>query len=129
MQIFRWASTEVFHSVKKKDTWKKEMNWTHQNGLAHLQKQLQKQKETSSLILLWHGSISITCKLVPTTCSILCVDGVYATTKKLRKNKVPSCHVLAEKLIGEWSQRDLGASETKNLGDQLETVLATRILL
>ena len=31
-----------------------------------------------------------------------------------------------DKLLGEWSPRELQPSETKNLGDQLETILATR---
>ena len=33
------------------------------------------------------------------------------------------------KLLGEWSARELRASETESLGDYLETVLAVRRIL
>ena len=44
------------------------------------------------------------------------------THNKVKKNKTSSFHVLYDKLLGEWVPRELGPSEVKNLGDQLETV-------
>ena len=35
---------------------------------------------------------------------------------KVKKNKV-LCHVVAKKLLGEWSPRELRPSEVENLGD------------
>ena len=36
---------------------------------------------------------------------------------KIKKNKVVPCRAIADKLVGEWSPRELQPSETKNLGD------------
>ena len=46
---------------------------------------------------------------------MLCGEGLYVASIKLKKNKVSSCHVVDDKLLGEWSPRELQASETKNL--------------
>ena len=40
---------------------------------------------------------------------------VKVATVKLR-NKVP-CHAVADKLLGEWSARELRASEAESLGN------------
>ena len=46
-----------------------------------------------------------------------CYYGAYVATTKFKKHKVPSCHVVADKLLGEWSPRELGSSGTRNLED------------
>ena len=35
---------------------------------------------------------------------------------KVKKNKVP-CHTIVNKLLGEWSARELQVSETEDLSD------------
>ena len=67
-------------------------------------------------------------KFIATFCQILWGDGLYVATIKLKKQG-PTCHVADDKLLGEWSPRELRPSETKNLGDQLETVLAAKRIL
>ena len=37
--------------------------------------------------------------------------------KKIKKEKVPSRHLVADKLLGLWSPRELGPSGTGNLED------------
>ena len=38
-------------------------------------------------------------------------------------------YIVDDKLLGEWSTREVRPSETKNLDDQLETILAARRIL
>ena len=57
-----------------------------------------------------------------------CCDGVYickSCHSKVKKNKV-SCHAVPDKLLDEWSPRELQPPEAEDLSDWLETVLAAR---
>ena len=38
-------------------------------------------------------------------------------------------YIVDDKILGEWPTRELRPSETKNLDDQLETILAARKIL
>ena len=38
-------------------------------------------------------------------------------------------YIVDDKLLGEWSTRELRPSEKKNLNDQLKTILAARRIL
>ena len=51
---------------------------------------------------------------------ILCGDGFHickSCHNKIKENKVP-CHAVTEKLLAEWSQRELWKLNKDNLSDQ-----------
>ena len=50
-------------------------------------------------------------------------NGVFKSChSQFKKDRVP-CHEFVDKLLDEWSARELRASGTENLGDYVETVL------